>query len=114
MPFDQGIDERILRPEVVVHRSWPQAGLTAALIDTVGASNARTEIAAIKIVAPRVAENVIGRAIEIHGAQGLSDDTPLAYFHAWSRALRVADGPDAVHLRTIAREEVRRERPHVG
>lgn len=87
---------------------------TAALIDTVGASKARTEIAAIKVVAPRVAENVIGRAIEIHGAQGLSDDTPLAYFHAWARALRVADGPDAVHLRTIAREELRRERPHVG
>lgn len=87
---------------------------TAALIDTVGAKEARTEIAAIKVVAPRVAERVIGRAIEVFGAQGLSDDTPLAYFHTWARALRVVDGPDAVHLRSIARDEMRRERPFVG
>ncbi|WP_347352788.1 acyl-CoA dehydrogenase family protein [Intrasporangium sp.] len=87
---------------------------TAALIDTVGAKQARTEVAAIKIVAPRVAERVISRAIEVFGAQGLSDDTPLAYFHTWARALRVADGPDAVHLRSIARQELRRQHAYVG
>ncbi len=87
---------------------------TAALIDTVGAKEARTEVAAIKVVVPRMAERVIGFAIEVFGAQGLSDDTPLAYFHSWARALRVVDGPDAVHLRSIAREELARERPYVG
>jgi len=45
---------------------------------------------------------------------GVSDDTPLAYFYVWARSLRIADGPDAVHRRSIARDELRRERPFVG
>ena len=48
------------------------------------------------------------------GGKGVSDDTPLAYFYAWARSLRIVDGPDAVHLRSIAREELRRERPFTG
>ena len=51
---------------------------------------------------------IIDRAIQIHGAGGLSDDFPLAYFYAWARALRMADGPDEVHLRSVAREELKR------
>ncbi|MBE7324765.1 acyl-CoA dehydrogenase family protein [Nocardioides sp. Y6] len=86
----------------------------AWLIDQGGAANARTEISEIKVAAPAVAVAVIDRAIEIHGAAGLSDDTPLAFFYAWARALRVVDGPDAVHRRTIARMELKRTPPHVG
>jgi len=85
--------------------------MTAWLIDQGGAKNARTEIAAIKVAAPSMAIAVIDRAIEIFGAAGVSDDTPLAYFYAWARSLRIVDGPDAVHRRSIAREELRRERP---
>jgi acyl-CoA dehydrogenase len=87
---------------------------TADLIDRAGAAGARTEIAAIKVVAPRVACDVIDRAIQVHGAAGVSDDTVLARFYASARTLRIADGPDAVHLRSVAREELARERPYPG
>jgi acyl-CoA dehydrogenase len=87
---------------------------TAWLIDRFGAKGARTEIAAIKVLAPQVATTVIDRAIEVFGGAGVSDDTPLAYFYAWARVLRIVDGPDAVHRRSIAREELRRERPFAG
>jgi acyl-CoA dehydrogenase len=87
---------------------------TAWLIDRHGAGGARTEIAAIKVAAPQVATAVIDRAIEVHGGAGVSDDTPLAYFYNWARVLRIVDGPDAVHRRSIAREELARERPYRG
>ena len=87
---------------------------TAWLIDTVGAKGARTEISAIKVAAPAVAIAVIERAIEVHGAAGVSDDTPLAYFYAWARVLRIVDGPDAVHRRSVAREELRRNAGPAG
>jgi acyl-CoA dehydrogenase len=87
---------------------------TADLIDKHGAKGARTEIAGIKVIAPRVACEVIDRAIQVHGGAGVSDDTPLARFYASARILRLADGPDAVHLRSVAREELGRERPYVG
>jgi acyl-CoA dehydrogenase len=87
---------------------------TADLIDRFGAKGARTEIAAIKVVAPRVACEVIDRAIQVHGGAGVSDDTVLARFYAAARTLRIADGPDAVHLRSVAREELGRERPYTG
>jgi acyl-CoA dehydrogenase len=79
---------------------------TAWMIDRYGAKGARSEIAAIKVIAPRVALNVIDRAIQIHGAGGVSDDFPLARMWAGMRTLRIADGPDAVHLRTVARQEL--------
>ena len=87
---------------------------TAWLIDKYGAKGARTEIAAIKVAAPTMAIAVIDRAIEVFGGMGVSDDTPLAYFYVWARSLRIADGPDAVHRRSIARQELKRERPYVG
>ena len=79
----------------------------AWLIDTVGVKDARTEIAAIKIAAPRAALAVVDRAIQTFGAAGVSADTPLAQSWAQLRTLRLADGPDEVHLRSIAREELR-------
>lgn len=80
----------------------------AWMIDRVGAKGARTEIAAIKVAAPRAALNVLDRAIQIFGGMGVSDDVPLASMWALARTLRLADGPDEVHLRDIARAELRR------
>jgi acyl-CoA dehydrogenase len=87
---------------------------TAWLIDKYGAKGARTEISAIKVAAPKMATRVIDRAIEVFGAAGVSQDTPLAYFYTWARVLRIVDGPDAVHRRSIAREELKRTAPFVG
>ncbi len=78
----------------------------AWMIDKFGAKAARTEIAAIKVVAPRVALAVIDRAIQVHGGGGVSDDFPLAGMYAGMRTLRIADGPDEVHVRTVARAEI--------
>jgi len=79
----------------------------AWLIDNVGAKGAKTEIAAIKVAAPRAASYVLDRAIQVHGGAGVSADTPLAESWAHLRTLHLADGPDEVHLRSIAREELR-------
>jgi acyl-CoA dehydrogenase len=89
---------------------------TAWLIDTVGAKGARTEIAAIKVAAPRAALLVLDRAIQLHGAAGVSGDLPLASWWAMLRSLRLADGPDEVHLRSVAREQLRAsaDRPRKG
>jgi acyl-CoA dehydrogenase len=81
---------------------------TAWLMDTVGNRHARVEIAAIKVAGPNVALKIIDRAIQIHGAGGVSDDFPLANMYAHQRTLRLADGPDEVHKRTIAQRELRR------
>ncbi len=81
---------------------------TAWLIDRYGARGARTEIAAIKVIAPRIALNVVDRAIQVHGGGGVSDDFPLASMWAHLRTLRLADGPDEVHVRTVARQEIGR------
>ncbi|HEU0103103.1 MAG TPA: acyl-CoA dehydrogenase family protein [Mycobacteriales bacterium] len=78
----------------------------AWMIDNVGARGARTEIAAIKVMAPRVALAVLDRAIQVHGGGGVSDDFPLASMWAGMRTLRLADGPDEVHVRTVARVEI--------
>ena len=80
---------------------------TAWLIDTVGAKGARTEVAAIKVAAPRAASWVVDKAIQVHGAAGVSGDTPLAESWAQLRTVHLADGPDEVHLRSIARQELR-------
>jgi len=81
---------------------------TAWLMDTVGNRHARVEIAAIKVAAPQVALKIIDRAIQVHGGGGVSSDFPLAQMWADVRTLRIADGPDEVHKRTIALRELRR------
>jgi acyl-CoA dehydrogenase len=87
---------------------------TAWMIDTLGAKAAATEISMIKAVAPRMQTTILDRAIQTFGAMGLSPDTPLADLWTWGRALRFADGPDEVHLRTIARREIARSRKNLG
>jgi acyl-CoA dehydrogenase len=84
---------------------------TAWLLDTAGTKGARIEIAAIKAAVPRAAGRIIDRAIQLHGALGLSGDVPLAQLYAASRALRIADGPDDVHLESVARRELARYQP---
>ncbi|MFI9387358.1 acyl-CoA dehydrogenase family protein [Kutzneria sp. NPDC052558] len=83
---------------------------TAWLMDTVGNKGAHTEIQAIKIVTPSMAEWVIDKAIQTHGAGGVSQDFPLAELWAHARTLRFADGPDEVHRRSLARNELKRYR----
>jgi acyl-CoA dehydrogenase len=80
----------------------------AHLMDTVGNKAAKAEIAMIKVVAPNVTQRVLDRAIQAHGAKGVSQDTFLAHAWADSRSLRLADGPDEVHLEAIAKHELRR------
>ncbi|MGV0627556.1 acyl-CoA dehydrogenase family protein [Mycolicibacter minnesotensis] len=83
---------------------------TAYLMDTVGNKAAQVEIAAIKVAAPNIALKIVDRAIQVHGAGGVTEDFPLAAFWAHLRTLRLADGPDEVHKRAIARQELRKYR----
>jgi acyl-CoA dehydrogenase len=80
----------------------------AAMMDTVGNKAAKTEIAMIKVIAPNVALRVIERAVQAHGAAGVCQDTFLASAWANSRTLRLADGPDEVHLESIAKYELQK------
>jgi acyl-CoA dehydrogenase len=82
---------------------------TAWLMDTVGNRGARTEVAAIKAVVPRLVARIVDQALQIHGAGGVSDDFPLASMYAHVRTLRIADGPDEVHVMSVARQEVKRQ-----
>jgi acyl-CoA dehydrogenase len=112
---DQGVvQDAIARSRIEIDQARWYVYHTAWLIDQAGAKAAQGQIAGIKVAAPAAALAVIDRAIEIFGAAGVSDDTPLAYFYAWARVLRIVDGPDAVHRRSIARGELRRENPHLS
>jgi acyl-CoA dehydrogenase len=79
-------------------------------IDQHGNRAAHLLVSQIKAVAPQMACNVIDRAIQVHGAAGVSEDTVLARMYSWQRAMRIFDGPDEVHLRTVARAELGREK----
>jgi acyl-CoA dehydrogenase len=78
-------------------------------IDREGNRSARNDVAMIKVVVPRLQTAVLSRAMQVYGAMGLTPDTPLALLWTWGRALQFVDGPDEVHLRTIARHEMRRQ-----
>ena len=80
---------------------------TAWLMDTVGNKHAMTEIQAIKIAVPRAVQRILDRAIQVFGGAGVSSDTPLAELFAGVRTLRLADGPDEVHLNGLGRAQLR-------
>jgi acyl-CoA dehydrogenase len=84
---------------------------TAWLMDTVGNKGAHSEIQAIKIATPATVEWILDKAIQTHGAGGLSQDFPLAAQFAGIRTLRFADGPDEVHKNSLARAELKRHAP---
>ena len=110
--IEQGVvQDLIARSRIEIEQARLLVLKAAWLIDHHGAKGARTEISAIKVAAPAVATAVIDRAIEVFGAAGVSDDFPLAYFYAWARVLRIVDGPDAVHRRSVARQEIKRVSP---
>ena len=91
---------------LVLHAAWR--------LDHEGNAAARTDVSAIKLVTARLQTRVLDRAMQVFGAMGLSPDTPLARLWAWGRALRVLDGPDEVHLRTVARAELKRAKGRRG
>lgn len=91
---------------LVLHAAWR--------MDTAGNPAARVDVSAIKLVAARLQTRVLDRAMQVFGAAGLTPDTPLASLWSWGRALRFMDGPDEVHLRAIARQELARSRAHRG
>jgi acyl-CoA dehydrogenase len=104
---DRGVvREWIARSRIEIEQVRLLVLKSAWLMDTVGNAAARTEVAAIKVAALDVAHKVVDRAVQAHGAAGVSDDTVLARLYAITRALRIADGPDEVHLRTVARQEL--------
>jgi acyl-CoA dehydrogenase len=80
----------------------------AWMMDRYGNKAAREEVSAIKVVAARLQTQVVDRAMQVFGAMGITPDTPLSYLWTWGRALRFIDGPDEVHLRTVARGELAR------
>jgi acyl-CoA dehydrogenase len=102
------VREAIARSRIEIDQARLLVLRTAHLIDTVGAKGARREVAMIKAVVPLMALQVIDRAIQIHGALGVSQDTFLARAWSMARTLRIADGPDEVHLETVARLELNR------
>jgi acyl-CoA dehydrogenase len=106
---DQGvIQEWIADSRIEIEQVRLLVLKTAWLMDTVGNKGARIEVSAIKVAAPNVALRVIDRAIQAHGALGVSDDVPLAAMYASVRTLRLADGPDEVHRMSVARRELRK------
>lgn len=108
---EQGtIGEWIAKSRIEIDQARLLVLKAAWMIDNVGAKAARKEISMIKALVPSVHTAVCDRAMQVFGAMGLSPDTPLADHWTWGRALRFADGPDEVHLQSIARMEVRERR----
>ena len=108
---EQGVVRRdIAESRITIEQLRLLVYKTAWLLDTAGHKGARIEVAAIKAAVPRAVAEIVDRAIQVHGGLGLSGDVPLAQLYAASRALRIADGPDDVHLESVAR----RERTRVG
>ncbi|HET7017155.1 MAG TPA: acyl-CoA dehydrogenase family protein [Streptosporangiaceae bacterium] len=108
---DQGVvQDWIAESRVRIEQARLLVLKTAWLMDTVGNKGAHTEIQAIKIAVPSMTEWVLDKAIQTHGAGGISQDFPLAQAWAGARSLRFADGPDEVHKRSLARRELHKYR----
>jgi acyl-CoA dehydrogenase len=104
----QFVQDFVAKSRMEVEQARLLTLMAAWKMDTLGKREARREISMIKVVAANVVMDVLDRAIQVHGALGLSDDTPLAGMWRFSRMLKVADGPDEVHKMVIARRELNR------
>jgi acyl-CoA dehydrogenase len=101
--------ERIAQSRIEIDMCRLLVMKAAWKMDTVGNKEARQEIGMIKVAAPKMALDVIDRALQLHGGGGMSDDFPIAYMAAHTRAMRLFDGPDEVHRQQIARIELKRQ-----
>jgi acyl-CoA dehydrogenase len=101
-------EERIAKARMDIEMTRLLCLKAAYMMDTVGNKVAQSEIAMIKVAGPRIALSVIDDAIQAHGGGGVSNDFGLAKMYAGIRTLRLADGPDEVHNRTIAKLEMRK------
>lgn len=108
------VAEWIARSRIEIEQARLLVLKTAWMIDEVGSKAARKEISMIKAIVPQLHTRVVDRAIQVFGAMGLTNDTPLAEHYTWGRSLRIADGPDEVHLQSIARMEVKQAKEHYG
>ncbi len=103
-----GNGERIAQARIAIDQARLLTLNAAWKIDTVGVKHAMTEISAIKVAVPRMAEEVVNMAVQLHGGAGMCGDFPLAHFAAGVRALRLADGPDEVHMGMVTRLELKK------
>lgn len=103
-----GNGERIAEARIAIDQARLMTLHAAWKIDAVGVKNAMTEISAIKVAVPKMLQDVVDMAIQLHGGAGMCEDFPLARFAAGARALRLADGPDEVHKAMVTRLELRR------
>jgi acyl-CoA dehydrogenase len=109
---EQGaLRERIAESRIELQQARGLCHQAAYVIDSEGNKAARHLVAAAKVAVPRIVTGVIDRAIQVHGGMGVTDDTPLADMWGWHRAMRIFDGPDEVHLASLARAELDREPP---
>ncbi|MFZ2515267.1 MAG: acyl-CoA dehydrogenase family protein [Candidatus Lutibacillus vidarii] len=106
-----GNRERLARARIAISSARLLVLHAAWLLDTAGAAGARSEVSQIKAAVPQMACEVVDLAIQLHGGAGMSEDTPLAAMYAGARALRLADGPDEVHLGVVARQLLK---PYLG
>jgi len=106
---EQGaVQHQIAESRVAIEQARLLCRLAAKTIDEYGNKAAAPYVSAAKVAVPRMTLEVIDRAIQVHGGAGISDDVPLAAMYGWHRAMRIYDGPDEVHLRTIAKNELRK------
>lgn len=108
------VSDWIARSRMEIDQARLMVLKTADMIDKVGAKEARKEISMIKAIVPLMQTTITDRAMQVFGAMGISPDTPLADIWTWGRALRFADGPDEVHLRSIARLEIKAAKDKPG
>ncbi|WP_348652618.1 acyl-CoA dehydrogenase family protein [Streptomyces sp. WMMC500] len=106
---EQGVvRQQIAESRIAVDQARLLCRLAARAIDVHGNKAAGPYVSAAKVAVPRVTLDVVDRAIQVHGGAGVSDDVPLTAMYGWHRAMRIFDGPDEVHLRTIAKAELDR------
>ncbi|WP_072805921.1 acyl-CoA dehydrogenase family protein [Rhodococcoides yunnanense] len=106
---EQGVVQaEIAESRIAIEQARLLCQYASKITDEHGNKAAAPYVSAAKVSVPRVALDVIDRAIQVHGGAGVSDDVPLAAMYGWHRAMRIFDGPDEVHIRTIAKSELRR------